>query len=99
MTTDRASGREDSATRPSGPVETGQYTVEQLGRRVGMSPRNIRAHQARKLLASPVRKGRLAFYDEGHARRLESIMALQRSTPVLVSLGGPAEHHDVGQTH
>ena len=54
------------------------YTIEQLARRVGMSPRNVRAHQARRLLAPPVRRGRVAWYDESHVRRLERIQALQR---------------------
>jgi DNA-binding transcriptional MerR regulator len=58
--------------------ETERYTVEELARKVGMSPRNIRAHQARKLLAPPVRVGRTAYYDGAHVRRMEAIKALQR---------------------
>jgi DNA-binding transcriptional MerR regulator len=56
----------------------GRLTVEQLARRVGMSPRNIRAHQARGLLPPPIRHGRTAFYDASHVRRLEAVVALQR---------------------
>jgi DNA-binding transcriptional MerR regulator len=63
-----------------------QYTVEELGRAVGMSPRNIRAHQARQLLAPPVRRGRTAFYDEQHVHRLEAIKALQRQGFNLVAI-------------
>jgi DNA-binding transcriptional MerR regulator len=63
-----------------------QYTVEELGRVVGMSPRNIRAHQARKLLAPPVRRGRVAYYDDEHVRRLEAIKALQRQGFNLVAI-------------
>jgi len=62
------------------------YTIEELARVVGMSPRNIRSHQARRLLAPPVRRGRLAFYDDAHVRRLESIKALQRQGFNLVSI-------------
>lgn len=62
------------------------YTVEQLSRKVGMSPRNIRAHQARKLLPPPVRRGRVAYYDESHVRRLETIKGLQRQGFNLVSI-------------
>lgn len=54
-----------------------QYTVEQLARKVGMSVRNIRAYQTRKLLDPPVREGRAAYYGSGHVRRLGSIQALQ----------------------
>lgn len=65
---------------------TATYSVDQLAQKVGMSPRNIRAHQARKLLAPPVRRGRVACYDDGHVRRLESIKALQRQGFNLVSI-------------
>ncbi|HEX4705908.1 MAG TPA: MerR family transcriptional regulator [Pseudonocardiaceae bacterium] len=75
----------------SGPVGVGGdtergYTVEELSRKVGMSPRNIRAHQARKLLPPPVRRGRVAYYDESHVRRLETIKGLQRQGFNLVSI-------------
>ncbi|WP_436528720.1 MerR family transcriptional regulator [Actinoplanes sp. HUAS TT8] len=63
-----------------------QYTIDELGRTVGMSPRNIRAHQARRLLAPPVRKGRTAYYDDGHVRRLETVKALQRQGFNLVAI-------------
>jgi DNA-binding transcriptional MerR regulator len=63
-----------------------RYTVDELARLVGMSPRNIRAHQARKLLAPPVRQGRTAFYHAGHLRRLEAIKALQRQGFNLVAI-------------
>jgi DNA-binding transcriptional MerR regulator len=75
-----------SATQPGpSPSSTGaarvrddRLTVDQLGRRVGMSARNIRAYQARRLLAPPTRIGRNAYYGEGHVRRLEQIQELQR---------------------
>ncbi|WP_432842730.1 MerR family transcriptional regulator [Dactylosporangium sp. CA-092794] len=51
-----------------------------------MSPRNIRAHQARKLLAPPLRRGRTAVYDDSHVRRLEAIKSLQRQGFNLVSI-------------
>jgi DNA-binding transcriptional MerR regulator len=63
-----------------------RYTIEQLARRVGMSARNVRAHQARRLLAPPVRVGRTAYYDAGHVRRIESIKALQRQGFNLVAI-------------
>jgi DNA-binding transcriptional MerR regulator len=63
-----------------------QYTIDELGRTVGMSPRNIRAHQARRLLAAPVRRGRTAYYDDSHLRRLETITALQRQGFNLVAI-------------
>ncbi|WFE22199.1 MerR family transcriptional regulator [Solwaraspora sp. WMMD937] len=80
----------ESARRDADPSDarpgTATYSVDQLAHKVGMSPRNIRAHQARKLLPPPVRKGRVACYDDGHVRRLESIKALQRQGFNLVSI-------------
>lgn len=63
-----------------------RYTIEELARRVGMSARNVRAHQARRLLAPPVRVGRTAYYDAGHVRRIEAIKALQRQGFNLVAI-------------
>ncbi|MFI6850189.1 MerR family transcriptional regulator [Kitasatospora sp. NBC_00085] len=62
------------------------YTVEEISRLVGMSPRNIRAHQSRKLLRPPARKGRIGYYDETHVRRLQHIVSLQRQGFNLVSI-------------
>jgi DNA-binding transcriptional MerR regulator len=51
-----------------------------------MSPRNIRAHQARGLLAPPTRHGRTAYYAAAHVRRLESIKLLQGQGFNLVAI-------------
>lgn len=68
--------------RPSsaGDARAGEdrLTVDQLGRKVGMSARNIRAYQARRLLAPPVRVGRNAYYGDAHVHRLEEIQVFQR---------------------
>lgn len=74
------------------------YTVEELSRKVGMSPRNIRAHQARKLLPPPVRRGRVAYYDESHVRRLETIKGLQRQGFNLVSIEAMLGTHRTERT-
>lgn len=65
---------------------TVQYTVAELAAHVGMSTRNIRAHQARRLLHPPNRKGRVAMYDDAHVQRLEAIKALQKQGFNLVSI-------------
>ncbi|MFD8781910.1 MerR family transcriptional regulator [Kitasatospora sp. NPDC059599] len=62
------------------------YAVEEISRLVGMSPRNIRAHQSRKLLPPPARRGRVGYYDETHVRRLRHIVHLQRQGFNLVSI-------------
>lgn len=73
-----------SLTSPDRPAA--RYTVEELSRIVGMSPRNVRAHQSRKLLQPPVRRGRTGYYDDTHVRRLEHIVSLQRQGFNLVSI-------------
>ncbi|MFE7614286.1 MerR family transcriptional regulator [Streptomyces sp. NPDC057496] len=73
------------------------YTVAEISRLVGMSPRNIRAHQSRKLLQPPTRKGRIGYYDETHVRRLQHIVSLQRQGFNLVSIAaflGVGDHDD-----
>lgn len=52
---------------------TGTYTLAQLAEAVGMSPRNVRAYQARGLIDPPRRRGRSAVYDDEHRRRLERV--------------------------
>src|SRR3954466_4681074 len=63
-----------------------RYTVEELAAKVGMSPRNIRAHQTRGLLGPPIRRGRVDYYDDSHVRRLEAIKSLQRQGYNLVAI-------------
>lgn len=52
-------------------------TIEELARRVEMTPRNIRAHQSRGLLPPPERTGRIAYYGEAHEQALRRIRELQ----------------------
>lgn len=61
-------------------------TVSQLSQLAGMSARNIRAHQARGLLPAPIRRGRTAYYNEDHLRRLETIHGLQQQGYNLVAI-------------
>src|SRR3954453_2416897 len=52
-------------------------TISELAERVGMTVRNIRAHQSRGLLPPPVRRGRVACYGEQHEAVLLRIKELQ----------------------
>jgi DNA-binding transcriptional MerR regulator len=52
-------------------------TIEQLAAETGMSVRNIRAHQARGLLAPPEVRLRVGYYGPEHVERLELIRDLQ----------------------
>lgn len=52
-------------------------TIDELAQRVGMTSRNIRAHQTRGLLPPPELNGRVGRYGPDHVARLELIKRLQ----------------------
>jgi DNA-binding transcriptional MerR regulator len=60
--------------RPRMPAD---LTIEQLAAETGMSVRNIRAHQARGLLAPPEVRLRVGYYGSEHVAQLELIRDLQ----------------------
>jgi DNA-binding transcriptional MerR regulator len=56
---------------------TAELTIDELARRVGMTVRNVRAHQSRGLLPPPEVRGRTGYYGAEHVARLELIRTLQ----------------------
>jgi DNA-binding transcriptional MerR regulator len=54
-----------------------ELTIEQLASASGMSVRNIRAHQARGLLAAPEVRRRVGYYGPDHVAQLKLITDLQ----------------------
>ena len=58
-------------------MDGSRLTIDQLAAAVGMTTRNIRAHQARGLLPPPVLEGRTGFYGAVHVERLLQIRRLQ----------------------
>jgi DNA-binding transcriptional MerR regulator len=52
-------------------------TIDEVARRVGMTARNVRAHQSRGLVPPPRLHGRTGYYGPGHVARLELIRDLQ----------------------
>ena len=54
-----------------------RLTIDDLARRVGMTVRNVRAHQSRGLLPPPEIRGRTGYYAPEHVDRLELIKDLQ----------------------
>jgi DNA-binding transcriptional MerR regulator len=54
-----------------------QLTIDELARQVGMTVRNVRAHQSRGLLPPPEIRGRTGFYGSEHVGRLEFVKDLQ----------------------
>lgn len=56
-----------------------RLTIDQVARRVGMTVRNVRAHQTRALLPPPALEGRTGYYSDEHVARLELIKDMQGS--------------------
>ncbi len=52
-------------------------TIDELARKIGMTVRNVRAHQSRGLLPPPLLRGRTGYYGAEHVARLELIQELQ----------------------
>jgi DNA-binding transcriptional MerR regulator len=65
------------AGMPAGRVTSVDLTIEQLAAESGMSVRNIRAHQARGLLAPPQVRLRVGYYGPDHVAQLKLIRELQ----------------------
>jgi DNA-binding transcriptional MerR regulator len=62
------------------------WTIAELSARVGMSVRNIRAHQSRGMVPPPVRRGRVAYYGPRHEQALGRIRELQRKGYNLIAV-------------
>jgi DNA-binding transcriptional MerR regulator len=60
-----------------GDASPNQLTIEQLAAESGMTVRNIRAHQARGLLAPPEVRLRVGYYGTDHVAQLRLIRDLQ----------------------
>jgi DNA-binding transcriptional MerR regulator len=54
-----------------------EYTIDDLAAATGVPSRTIRFYQAKGALSAPIKKGRVAFYDESHAERLRLVAHLQ----------------------
>ena len=50
-----------------------EYRIDELAHAAGMTTRNVRAYQDRRLLPPPRREGRVGIYDDGHLARLRLI--------------------------
>jgi len=64
--------RNDAEAAPSG-----TYTIDELAAQTGVPSRTIRFYQAKGALPAPVRRGRIAYYDESHAERLRLVAHMQ----------------------
>ena len=64
-----------TVTEPEG--RDGLLTIDELASQVGMTVRNVRAHQSRGLLPPPEIRGRTGYYGPEHVARLELVKDLQ----------------------
>lgn len=71
-------------------------TIEELARRTGMTVRNVRAMQARSILAPPELKGRKGFYTERHAARVMLLQRLQGRGCSLAAIEALIEGWEAG---
>jgi DNA-binding transcriptional MerR regulator len=55
----------------------GEFTVDELAARTGMTVRTLRFYASEGLLPAPQRRGRVAYYDARHRLRLDLIRTLQ----------------------
>jgi DNA-binding transcriptional MerR regulator len=53
------------------------YTIDELAALTSVPSRTIRFYQAKGALPPPVRRGRVAYYDDTHAERLKLVAHLQ----------------------
>jgi DNA-binding transcriptional MerR regulator len=63
-----------------------RYRVEQLASATEVSVDTVRYYQARGLLPSPDREGRVAWYDDEHAERIRRIRELQGKGLTLAAI-------------
>ena len=66
----------------------GLLTIDELAVAVGMTVRNTRYYSSLGLMPPPIRRGRVAYYDDVHRARLELVRALQQHGFTLQAIEG-----------
>jgi DNA-binding transcriptional MerR regulator len=75
--------------------ETGSgrsWTIDELAALFGLTVRTTRYYASLGLMPPPVRRGRIAYYDERHRARLELVRTLQDQGMTLASIEGHLRH-------
>ena len=75
--------RTAAPTSPPSPRPEESYTIEQIGRATGLTPRTIRHWTARGLLEPPPFHAAATRYGQGHLARLRAIQALRKQNLLL----------------
>jgi DNA-binding transcriptional MerR regulator len=81
---------------PQRSSNVGEFTVDELAREVGTMTTTVRMYQAKRLLAPPSKRGRVAVYDRSHVDRLRLIADLQQRGHSLAGIADLLESHDRG---
>lgn len=71
------SGESAAEDAPPEDRQSGNYTIDELAALTSVPSRTIRFYQAKGALPPPVRRGRVAYYDDSHAERLKLVAHLQ----------------------
>ncbi|MFE9925768.1 MerR family transcriptional regulator [Streptomyces sp. NPDC005774] len=71
--------------------------MEELARLAGITVRTLRFYRERKLIPPPRREGRIAWYDDHHLARLNTITALLERGHTLNGIAELAEAFDHGR--
>ena len=66
----------------------GLLTIDELAVAVGMTVRNTRYYASLGLMPPPIKRGRVAYYDDVHRARLELVRALQQHGFTLQAIEG-----------
>ena len=66
----------------------GLLTIDELSVAVGMTVRNTRYYASLGLMPPPIKRGRVAYYDDVHRARLELVRALQQHGFTLQAIEG-----------
>jgi DNA-binding transcriptional MerR regulator len=69
-------------------ADDGLLTIDELAVAVGMTVRNTRYYASLGLVPPPIRRGRIAYYDDVHKARLELVRALQQHGFTLQAIEG-----------
>ena len=67
----------DPSPPADGATTGAEYTIDELAALTAVPSRTIRFYQAKGALPPPVRRGRVAYYDDSHAERLKLVAHLQ----------------------
>ena len=78
-------------------TEKREYRMEELARLAGITVRTLRFYRERKLIPPPRREGRIAWYDDHHLARLNTIAAMLERGHTLTGIAELAEALDHGR--